>query len=362
MAKGVLVRDSSKGLEEVIRGVLEGFLRGPLKGLVLPIQEGEGVVPGLVVEADGLARSRVLAPYMPINAARVLQQLTRLGAPSEPIGAVLRPCEARAAVELGKLQQVALDGLYLIGVDCLGTYPLDVFKGKGDARWERPEEGEIRKACKVCLYPVAPWVDLRLGFIGVEGGVLIEAVTERGEGLLREAGLEVEEVDLRGRQEAIEALLAKRRAEEERLLEGQRAELRGYEALLREFSFCIKCHNCMTVCPVCYCRECFFESPNMEFEAERYLLLARGRPALRLPTDVLLFHLGRMSHMATSCVACGMCEEGCPQGIRVFELFKAVSKKVQETFGYEPGRDPSEPLPLTTFKEGELREVEEPKL
>lgn len=364
MAKGVLVRSGGKGLKEAIKGVLEDLLRGPLRGLVLSVEEGDSVVPGLILEPEGLSRAKVLAPYMAINSARVLQMLSRLEGPPEPLGAVLRPCEARAAVELRKLKQVAEDGLYLIALDCLGTYPLEVFRrkvaeGLGE---ESPEEEEIRMACRTCLHPVAPWADLRIGFLGVEDGIFLEPSTQKGEELLREAGYTVVELELAARKDAIGALISRRRAEEERLLENQRKELRGYDALLREFAHCINCHNCMTVCPICYCRECFFNSPNMEFEAERYMALARGRQVLRLPTDILLFHLGRMSHMATSCVACGMCEEGCPQGIRVFELFKAVSKKVQGIFDYEPGRDPSEPLPLTTFREEELKEVEEPKL
>jgi len=81
-----------------------------------------------------------------------------------------------------------------------------------------------------------------------------------------------------------------------------------------------------------------------------------------MPADILLFHITRMAHMATSCVACGMCEEACPMGVPVFRLFKAVSTKVQELFTYEPGRNLEEELPIATFREEELEKIQEPKI
>jgi formate dehydrogenase subunit beta len=63
--------------------------------------------------------------------------------------------------------------------------------------------------------------------------------------------------------------------------------------------------------------------------------------------------------MATSCVGCGLCEQACPSNIPLLKIFKTVSYNVQQIFKYVPGRDLEEPLPLTTFKEDELRSVGE---
>jgi formate dehydrogenase subunit beta len=97
-------------------------------------------------------------------------------------------------------------------------------------------------------------------------------------------------------------------------------------------------------------------------EAARYLGLAQKRGAARMPADMLLFHVTRMAHMATSCVQCGMCEESCPVGVPVFRLFKATSAQVQALFNYEPGKDLEEELPVATFREEELEKVQEPKI
>ena len=123
------------------------------------------------------------------------------------------------------------------------------------------------------------------------------------------------------------------------------------------FAPCINCHNCRTVCPLCYCKECFFDSPTFEMEAEKYLGWAERRGAVRMPTDTLLFHLTRMNHMAISCVGCGMCQEACPNDIPVASIFRLVSLRVQQIFDYLPGRSLDEELPLATFREDELQEV-----
>jgi formate dehydrogenase subunit beta len=133
----------------------------------------------------------------------------------------------------------------------------------------------------------------------------------------------------------------------------------GMDRLLSVFATCIGCHNCMKVCPICYCRECFFESPTFEDGAESYIKKARRRGSIEMPTDTMLFHLTRMNHMVTSCVGCGMCEQACPSSIPLLKIFKTVGHQVQQVFEYVPGRSIKEEIPLTTFKEDELHEVGE---
>lgn len=366
MVYGAWFEGNGKGIEALLKELWRHMLDRFFSGLIVNVElEGGGLAPGLLSKGGDVESTRALAPYMALNAARVLQALTRVSPPSEPIGAVLRPCEARATVELMKLNQVSKEGLFIISMDCLGTYSLEVYKeraNRGPSEEGRPEEGLLREACKVCLWPFSPWADIRVCYIGLKDGVFLEALTEKGEEVLKALGFEADHVDLPERTKELEGLLKRRKEEEEEFLRRQRGELMGHHALLKALTWCIKCHNCMTVCPICYCKECFFNSPSLEFEADRFLELSKNRPALRLPTEVLLFHLTRMAHMSTSCVACGMCEEACPQGVKVFGLFKAVSKRTQALFDYEPGRDPDEPLPLTVFKEEELKEVEEPKI
>jgi ferredoxin len=91
-----------------------------------------------------------------------------------------------------------------------------------------------------------------------------------------------------------------------------------------EFQKCIKCYGCRNICPVCFCRECSLEHPD---------LLETGR----LPPDVPLFHLIRAVHMAGRCVDCGLCEEACPAEIPLRLLYRKASEIVKELFGYEAG-------------------------
>ncbi|MCU0722548.1 MAG: 4Fe-4S dicluster domain-containing protein, partial [Planctomycetes bacterium] len=133
------------------------------------------------------------------------------------------------------------------------------------------------------------------------------------------------------------------------------AKAKGKDGILAFLQRCLGCHNCRTVCPVCYCKECFFDSPTFEIEASKFLGWAEARGALRLPADTLLFHLTRANHMAHSCVACGMCTQACPSGIEVGALFSALGRRVQALFQYEPGKSLGDEIPLSTFREDELQ-------
>ncbi len=45
--------------------------------------------------------------------------------------------------------------------------------------------------------------------------------------------------------------------------------------------------------------------------------------------------------------------------IPVAQVFSLVADEAQEYFGYLPGRSTDEPIPLATYKEEELEEVED---
>ncbi|MFC2072087.1 4Fe-4S dicluster domain-containing protein [Chloroflexota bacterium] len=136
-------------------------------------------------------------------------------------------------------------------------------------------------------------------------------------------------------------------------------EVGGVENISVILAPCINCHNCRTVCPVCYCRECLFDSPTFELEADKYLSSAVKKGAIRMPTDTLLFHLTRMSHMGASCIGCGACEDACPNDIPLLKLFQLIGSEVQELFDYIPGRSLDDELPPAAFREDELEWIGE---
>jgi len=131
------------------------------------------------------------------------------------------------------------------------------------------------------------------------------------------------------------------------------------EGLLAELGACVRCHNCMVNCPICYCRECIFRTPTFEHESQLYYQWAERKGTVRLLPDTLLFHLTRLNHMATSCVGCGVCSEACPVGIEVGTVFQAVGEKVQALFDYHPGRSLGEAAPVQEFREDELTSLGE---
>jgi ferredoxin len=97
-----------------------------------------------------------------------------------------------------------------------------------------------------------------------------------------------------------------------------------------EFQKCLKCYGCRDICPVCFCKECSLENPD---------LVGTGA----LPVEVPVFHLVRAVHMAGRCVDCGLCEEACPVKIPLRLLYRKVNEIVKELFHYETGSSLSPP-------------------
>jgi formate dehydrogenase subunit beta len=133
----------------------------------------------------------------------------------------------------------------------------------------------------------------------------------------------------------------------------------GLDNLLDTFSQCINCHNCMSVCPVCFCRLCYFDSDKVKHQSGDYLQRAESKGSIRFLPDTTLFQMGRMLHMSLYCVSCGACEDACPVDIPIAQVFSMIADETQNLFDYVSGRSLDEPLPLVAYKEEELHEVED---
>ncbi|MFC1957760.1 Coenzyme F420 hydrogenase/dehydrogenase, beta subunit C-terminal domain [Chloroflexota bacterium] len=372
MARDVFLEVSEDGLLETLKRFWRGLLeKGLVDALLIPVElpSGYNVVPTLVTDADSLEAANPLAPVLPVNSARIVSDMTKVAPSQKKIGVVLRPCELRAVIELAKLNQVSLENLILIGIDCFGTYSLNnyaklVEEGQSptqqalDLVREGKDDPLLREACQVCEYPFPMNADLTIALIGsdLDKNIFLQAATEKGERILE--ALELKEGDGSAeRQSAITKLVSERVRKRDELFEQTVEQVHGLDNLLSAFARCINCHNCRDVCPICYCKECLFDSPTFEWEADKYLDWASKKNMLRMPTDTLLFHLTRLNHMAISCVGCGLCQEACPNEIPVFRIFRLVGARVQKVFDYLPGRSLEEELPLVTFEESELQEV-----
>jgi formate dehydrogenase subunit beta len=365
---------------------LRGFLRklmdgGVVDALFVPLQEGASAMPALVTNPALLEMANPLMPLMPINNARAISALTGKQAPAK-IGIVLRPCEIRALVELVKLQQATLDDVLIIGMDCPGTYELSEFLSKNAEHGERcaanfaeyltaAKEGrepvieglELRPACQMCIHPAPENVDIQIHLFGVDvsQGLPVTLKDEIAAALqITEPGAGVGERVPFGHEAVVRLVEGRKRVRENRLGE-IRQKMTSNGGLSSLFTACIRCHNCMTACPICYCKTCLFKTAAFDHEPAFYLNAARRKGATRMLGDTLLFHLTRLNHMSTSCVSCGMCTSACPSDIPVGTIFSAVSEQVQAEFEYVPGRAVAEPLPLITFRADEWSQIGEEK-
>ncbi len=357
---------------KLVRGLLT---EGGFEAVLIPARQpiGNTVMQTLITNPEDADAVDPLAPVVPSSSATLLARLTRKGS-GRRLAAFLRPCEVRAFLELVKLKQASLDDVVLIGMDCYGRYETRDFlnyvgseecasleflkairQGLGT---EVTDEIDIVEPCRACVTPVAGAVDLRLQVIGyrVEEGLGLKAVTPQGEDVLGKLDLPAGDEPAE-REEAVAALLEQREAKRTALRAKIKQKVDGVGGLMEVISSCVNCYNCRVACPVCYCRECVFVTDTFGHDGQQYMGWAEKRGRLRMPTDTMFYHLTRMAHMGTLCVACGQCSSACPQDIPVSELFSMVGEEVQSVFDYLPGRNVEEEQPLAYFADDELLEV-----
>ncbi len=359
--------EMNKELSRFFRGILEN---GAVDAVLAPMaQAKQGVRLSLVTSAEHTAQVDPFAPVAAVSGAKIASALT-----SRPSGRrvamVLRPCEIRAVVELTKLNQVNLDDVLLIGMDCLGRYENTDFAkfqeqgGTSESFLEKAQAGktavsdfDIAGACQICEFPAADNVDMRLCAIGSENGaVYLEAVSAKGEEALEKSGLKAGGAPA-GRDEAVKTLAAARTGARDKKFAEIRAEINSFEALADKLSPCVNCYNCRVACPVCYCKECVFITDTFRHDGEQFMMWADQGGQLKLPNDTMFFHLTRMTHMSLFCVGCGQCTSACPNGVDPMPLFRACADKTQARFNFQAGRSFGEEQPLAGFKADELVEV-----
>lgn len=340
---------------------LEGFFKGLLENkvidaLIMPHRVGNKVSYMLVRNKDKIAspESVIFAPSFGVNAANVVKGWMI----DNKVGIVAKPCEIRAAIELIKLKQLNEESVLLITVDCSGAFKNEDYAehyaeigNLVDSAKIKELEGKgisIREACAICENRLADIGDIIIARIN--GTVGVAGLTEMGVEALSAVGLPLEDKDLE-RKEEKERIVAEARKRLEEL-----PKIDSVEALEEFLQDCILCKNCRDVCPVCYCKECFFDQPLGNPVGGDLLNLAELRGAIEVPANQLLYHLTRVYHVCTTCVACGACEDACPKSIPLTRFYPVLAQKVQEIFEYVPGKDTKEPLPFTTYEDEELEE------
>lgn len=368
MAKSILIKGEP---EEAARYLAEFLLSSGKVGGVVTLVNGEpeGTVNySLVTDAEVLKNASPLYPLMPANVGGILSHLTVVESFDTPIAAFLRPCELRAYVELSKLGQVKGENVLLISTTCGGVYPLDEgingsLKEKLPAYWAAVAKGEnaegLRATCEACEHFVPYQADLTIGAVGSakDKRCIVFLNTPQGEEAANGFEPNVTEAELEN--DAVKTLRNKRSDTRAKLFEEGPAPDNGLEGLVAFFGRCVGCHSCRTVCPICYCDLCHFESATREPNPISYEIKLKHRTGTRVPPDTILFHLGRLTHMSVSCVGCGMCSDACPAEIPIAMLFTKVGAATQDVFDYVPGKDEDEMPPLSRFEEEEFTEFGE---
>jgi formate dehydrogenase (coenzyme F420) beta subunit len=365
--------------EAIIRFLKQALEKHSFDFLMIPLKGPDEFSYSWVLMKDPalLEKADPLPPVMTVQGGHALSSITKHGSMGVETAAVMRPCEIRAAVELAKLKQIDLEDMTLISIDCPGAVPLTEYMndpennaakfGKLLQSWDVSDD--LRPACRYCHRfslpelkekegPV-PGPDLHIGIGEGNENLFFIPATPKGEKLLK--GLDLSPADTLTEWKSKTEKIRKKKLDNKNHAEEEWGKaIQGSDRFADAFDACINCHNCMRVCPVCYCQQCYFDSRNLKLKPEDYLERAEKRGALRFPLDTLLFQLGRMSHMLLSCVACGACEDACPMNVPVGQIFTVIGSQVQADFGYSPGINRREPLPLQDFREDEFLEVETP--
>jgi formate dehydrogenase subunit beta len=367
--KGTRIQPESEGREVLLRLLEEGLNKDLLGAALLPVEvPGEDSFAHLLVrDTNILEKANPMPPVMSVQGGKAMRSLTLYGGSDKLVAAVLRPCEVRASVELSSLNQVDLTNVLLISYDCPGTVPLsdyvkDPAKGKEIHEKVRADwtSDDVRPVCKVCTSVGLGSEDLHVASLGgAESDGIVIAVTDKGREFLEGLGYS-DEAPLKDWEAEIETLRKKRSEARERARAEWSSTFAGPDGVLGTLSNCINCHNCQRVCPICYCRQCYFDSDALDLPPENYLDRASRKGSLRFPSDTLLFHLTRMSHMGLSCVSCGACEDACPMDIPIAQIFSLVGADAQELFDHTPGIERGRQSPLVTYRDEEFREVEMP--
>jgi formate dehydrogenase (coenzyme F420) beta subunit len=344
------------------------FEEGVIDYLLAPqhIAKGRSLTQTLVKGVDNLEEVNPFSPVMAANSATMVAQLSNNS--SGTIGVVMKPCELRALVELVKLGQAKLDNLFVIGVDCAGTFEVEDFSAFiGDADWEAAEKEKslladmysgktdddalpmkLRSSCMICNAFTPHMGDVTLNLLGMEEGILVTLDEE----LAGKLGLEAVDAPY-SHESVVDDRTQSRGYRRERAFEEFRDKMKSIDDMADIVATCSRCYACQSACPICYCRVCFFRTETFEPESDRFLRWADKEGAVRMPPEILLYHLTRLNHMAASCIGCGMCESSCARGIPLSTLFQAVGDEVQKKLEYTPGKSVDDELPVATFRKEE---------
>jgi formate dehydrogenase subunit beta len=371
----------------VVTSLLKFALESKMVDAVVAVKAREGNrydgIPALITEPDQLKETAGALHCASPNIARFIKEYMD-GASSLKIAVVVKPCDAKAIIELAKRGQINLDNLFLIGLNCTGTLPpaktKNMFKEEfgvnpADVAGEDIEDNKLtirlkdgsekkkdlaeleekgygrRDNCRRCETNIPTMADIACGKWGTtdKKTTFIEVCSEKGTRLVK-AAIEAGHITVelpgaeaintrRGKDQAAIELARKWQEKDFGRLEQMNSDER-FNYWFRQFSKCIKCYGCRDACPICYCKDCLLEADRG--------FVAPGE----VPPDIM-FPMIRITHVMDSCVNCGQCQDACTMELPLSNLIFMLSKEIDAVFKYEPGVDVTKLPPLRTVTDEE---------
>jgi formate dehydrogenase subunit beta len=377
-----------------VTSLLKFALEGKRVDAVLAIRARNGNrydgIPVLITDPQEVIGTAGALHCASPNIARFVKEYLG-GASDLKVAVACRPCDAKAIIELAKREQINLDNLLLVGLNCTGTLPPaaaqkmfdeefgvnpadvvgeDIEDGKLTIRLKDGTEKERdlaeleakgygrRENCQRCETSIPTMADVACGKWGVvdRKATFVEVCSEKGSDLVDgaiEAGcILVEQAD----DEAVEIRERKREAAAGLAREWQERSYAPFKAMslaerfdywFGQFSQCVKCFGCRDACPICYCTDCWLE-PDRGF-------VIGGE----IPPDAM-WPMVRAVHVMDSCVNCGQCQDVCSMNLPLSRFIFMLNREIAAIFKYEPGMDVGvlPPCSIVTEEEASISGVE----
>ncbi len=264
-----------------------GYRAGRRSGTALPA----------IVTAAEEANELIFSPACVNNLALYLTKAKKEVRGKGKLAIVAKGCDLKALAGLIGENQLKREQVVVIGVACTGVY------GANADRSLPLSETTVAKKCRECAVHEPTGADVVAGSLP---------------GLPELSPVESEELA------RLEALTPAER----------------WAFWQEQFSRCIKCYACRSICPFCYCEQC---------------LCDRNRPQAventPRPAGNLAWHVVRAMHLAGRCAGCAECERACPMDIPLNLLNRKMAKELKELYGHEAGVTPVAKGPLAQYQE-----------
>ncbi len=231
-----------------------------------------------------------LSVYLPRKQA----DIAKMGKPA----IVAKGCDIKTITVLLQEEQIARDGVVILGISCSGViYRQELWAGKAAPDLLAPK-------CFGCDVQTPKLAD------HVIGEPVAQSVEQQGPSEV---------------QRQIEAL--------DRKSSGER-----WDFWAEHFDRCIKCYACSQVCPLCYCDRCITEKNNPQWvETSAH------------PQGNFSWNLVRAIHLAGRCTYCGECDRVCPANIPLNLINRKLAAVSEESFGYRSGYDEKAHPPMVVY-------------